>query len=180
MSITKELREYADIWNTDRAASMAINSIANHIDAAHERELREEHTKGYNDGFDEGFASADDWDVDHADELAEHGWAMLPRDADGVPIHVGDVLTDGKHTYTVTSIAFNSCNVVVYGCTETNKNEWPIDQTSKMHHVEHVTVEDVLREFALACEDAGNAGPEVERLAAEYADRIREVLCNAQ
>lgn len=34
------------------------------------------------------------------------------------------------------------------------------------------TVEDVLAEFALACEDAGNAGPEVARIAAEYAKRL--------
>lgn len=35
------------------------------------------------------------------------------------------------------------------------------------------TVEDVLREFALACEDAGNAGPEVNRLSAEFAAKLR-------
>lgn len=35
------------------------------------------------------------------------------------------------------------------------------------------TVEDVLREFALACEDAGNAGPEVERIASEFAERLQ-------
>jgi hypothetical protein len=41
------------------------------------------------------------------------------------------------------------------------------------HHAP--TVEDVLFEFALACEDAGNAGPEVERIAAEYAAKLRLV-----
>lgn len=36
-----------------------------------------------------------------------------------------------------------------------------------------MSITDVLREFALACEDAGNAGPEVERIVAEYATKLR-------
>jgi hypothetical protein len=35
------------------------------------------------------------------DIVDELGWVRLPKDANGVPIHVGDVLTDGEYTFTV-------------------------------------------------------------------------------
>ena len=175
MSITDELREHVKAFN--RLAREGIEDIADRIDAEHERETREQYTKGHNDGFDEGYASADDWYVSHTTELLKHGWIPLPKDADFKAIDVGDKLTDGKNTYTVTSIAFNSCNVVVYGCTEANKSEWPIDQTSKMHHVEHVTVEGTLRELV------HEVTPDVEwedELFAEYAERIREAITHEE
>lgn len=50
----------------------------------------------YNDGFDDGFASADDWLGQHEDAMAEHGWVKLPVDADGVPIRVGDLMEGEK------------------------------------------------------------------------------------
>lgn len=101
-------------------------------------------------------------------------YVPLPLDADGIPIYVGDVVerTDPpRHPSEVMSM-------VLFG-----DGDWQvhIDERQNVHAsyqpklLRHhaLTVEDVLREFALACEDAGNAGPEVERIVAEYAARLR-------
>ncbi|MGN0035426.1 MAG: hypothetical protein ACI364_06835, partial [Coriobacteriales bacterium] len=55
----------------------------------------DEHTGGYErgwrDGFDEGFASADGFYADVDDEtLASHGLMRLPVDANGEQVDVGD------------------------------------------------------------------------------------------
>ena len=134
---------------------------------------------GWDAGFDEGYASADDWWAEHEQDLEEHGWVRLPVGIDGETIRIGDTvrqrlmfsgesmpltvdrmeLSRGRDGYrwTVATDADGSC--------------W-VQPTSLRHH-RPPTVEDVLREFALACEDAGNAGPEVERIAADYAKRLR-------
>ena len=62
------------------------------IDAI-ERKAAEEWQRGYDEGYDKGFA---DWCAEHEDAMAKHGWVKLPVDADGVPIRVGDKLTDRK------------------------------------------------------------------------------------
>lgn len=92
----------------------------------------------------------------------------LPKDADGEYIHIGDVMEwcDSGETLTVEGIG---SDVLFY--IDGENAEWTAARNKRHHH--EPTVEDVLREFALACEDAGNAGPEVERIAAEYAARLR-------
>lgn len=166
MNATDELRAYAGGCDVFRQAS--LNTIADHIDEEHERELREQ----YNDGYDEGFASADDWDVDHADELAEHGWVRLPRDEDGVPIRVGDRL-DGYNDTTVVKGLTLSANGWDMVC---NNGLWH-DPEAFTHHKD--TVEDVLREFAdRVCssdhivKDGKYLGIEDTGLLAEYAEKL--------
>lgn len=98
-----------------------------------------------------------------------------PLDADGVPIHAGDALTDGKHTYTVTSVTFDSFAVTVCGHSETSLNSWPIDQPGKMRHHHAPTVEDVLREFAEKITDSQVPGvhPTYEEAIAATAAKLR-------
>lgn len=152
MAITDELREWATgLFNTRKT----VLDIADRIDAAHEEAL----ASSYFDGvFSDG-------------ELAENGFIRLPVDADGEYIRIGDMM-DTEHFGTVevegfvhNSIAFyNYSGQPAYLCTS------PVT-LCRHHHAP--TVEDVLHEFALACEDAGNAGPEVARIAAEYAAKLR-------
>ena len=76
----------------------------------------------WNDGFDDGYASADDWLADHEDAMREHGWVRkeeidavrhecerriervvdgvvpLPLDVDGNAIHVGDWVAGRNNT----------------------------------------------------------------------------------
>ena len=77
MSITDELREWMRVVLTDDDPAHAI---ADRIDEEHEREVRVQYYKGYNVGYDEGFASADDWLGQHEDAIAEHGWVRKDKE----------------------------------------------------------------------------------------------------
>lgn len=162
--ITDELREYANIaTDRDSYARARLCKIADRIDERHERAMRE--------SYDSGYASADDWLAQHEDAMAEHGWIRLPLDADGEPIRVGDELVifeTGEHVraYDIELYANGRWLVIDE---ETMDSIHP----DMLRHHHAPTVEDVLTEFALACEDAGNAGHEVERIAADYAKRLR-------
>ena len=74
MSITSELREYANGWR-DRSCCKHLLDIADRIDEEHER-MHEALTIGMEPMTEEN--------------MARHGWVKLPVDADGVPIRVGD------------------------------------------------------------------------------------------
>ena len=81
MGITVELREYIKqflsqhSWDKDK-----LTRIADHIDAEHDDALQREHERAYNAGYDEGFASADDWLAEHEDAMAEHGWVRKNKE----------------------------------------------------------------------------------------------------
>lgn len=97
MSITDELREWAHGFNGPwkRNEEMLL-AIADRIDAEHEAKVSYWQGASYKDGYDEGFASADDWLGQHEDAMAEHGWVKLPVDADGVPWYRGSQVIDPK------------------------------------------------------------------------------------
>jgi hypothetical protein len=102
--ITAELREYFGDCYLFRYGDVRerLTAIADRIDEAHEAlrdqldtsERQKESYRedlltanrrvhaSYNDGFDDGYASADDWLAQHEDAMAEHGWVKLPVDAD--------------------------------------------------------------------------------------------------
>lgn len=74
----------------------------------------------YQHGYDEGFASADDWYADRTDaELSSHGLMRLPIGADGEPIRPGDVVThpDMGGRREVTSVCLTGEGVSV-GCSD--------------------------------------------------------------
>jgi hypothetical protein len=98
--------------------------------------------------------------------MAELGWIRLPVDANNEYIRVGDRMqvVDTGLVFDVTLLRLINSGWVVN----------PVNFVpSNLRHHHAPTVEDVLREFALACEDAGNAGPEVERIAVEYAAKLQ-------
>lgn len=94
MSITDELRE----WFKDRLFMangwQEIRDIADRIDAEHEAKVSYWQGASYKDGYDDGFASADDWLADHEDAMAEHGWVKLPVSEDGDVLHVGELVDE--------------------------------------------------------------------------------------
>lgn len=185
MAITDELREYIDSHLYVGARCLGgwkevALLIADRIDAEHERQTREEYQRGVNDGYDMGFASADDWLAQHEDAMAEHGWIRLPLDADGEVVRIGDVMVMASHPFGCEDkplvvdrmeLSRGMHGEVWCLALDTDRSCWTQAAVLRHHHAP--TVEDVLREFALACEDAGNAGPEVERIAAEFAARLR-------
>ena len=125
--------------------------------------------KGYDMGFDAGYASADAWFVDHDDELAEHGWVRLPVDADGKPIHRGDKLYGYDTTITAGRMVLN-------------ENGWMVQHTygtfwydpANLRHVEHPTVEDVLIKMLETAVGYSDAHTTVAySVVSEYADKLQ-------
>ena len=125
MSITDELRECiaTAVWQYENDVKTAyipkdkLTAIADRIDAAYEAALLNVHT----------------------DLMDASGWARLPKDADGVPIRVGDEVEffNGNHDY-VRLLALRESGWSV------NSLEW--NPASLRHHHEP-TVEDVLEEL---------------------------------
>ena len=163
MSITSELRlvaadPYTGWVPTDKQQA-DLRAMADRIDAEHEAAC----AAAYGNGVES---------VALPDMTA---YVKLPLDADGVPIHVGDVMeADNGTTFEVEHISLYPWG---WRCDGEGKDRSGVTCTAhaipdgcRHHHAP--TVEDLLREYALKCEEAGNSGPEVKRLATEYAARL--------
>lgn len=147
MSITDELREWVTDhysgWKSKQAEGIAI---ADRIDAEHERQL--------------GVLYRD---------MSDAEWIRLPVDADGVPIHVGDVMEwpDGE-TFDVIGIGDG---VLFYTESECDgPAEWTGTSTKRHHHAP--TVEDVLTEFGIDWEHESDCEDRAALLK-EYAAKLQ-------
>ena len=163
MKALNELREYARGHQT--MVNHTLLEIADRIEAEYE--------SSYKDGYDEGFASADDWLAQHEDAMAEHGWVKFPPlDADGEPWHIGDEIANQYNLHlTVSEIVYASNGYWMLHA----KPNWRFYANIACHY--HApTVEDILREFALRAirESEGNYG-DLDETCAEYAKRLRLV-----
>jgi len=182
MSITDELRNIAA--ETERADGRCdklyrrdLERIADRIDDA----SLSEYNAAYNRGYDEGFASDDNWMGQHEDVMEEHGWVRLPKDAYGEYIHFGDVLDQFGTPMTVYAMSDpdpdqGDCmlELITDGVSDST---WV--RARKMRHYRKPTVEDVLREFTDAVlEWAGKSGTFAEvgtwsDVAAQYVAKLR-------
>lgn len=86
MSITDELRDYIDskcgrLHGARCSGYSKLLKIADRIDERYRRDMATAQQVGYNEG---------------EDAAMRDGWIKLPVDADGVPIHLGDELTNGE------------------------------------------------------------------------------------
>ncbi|MBQ9020576.1 MAG: hypothetical protein IJ113_00975 [Eggerthellaceae bacterium] len=102
----------------------------------------------------------------HSNEIEaeiEREWMRLPVDADGVPIRVGDTMTDGVKRRVVLAVSADSWqgDDSYYGYSPTS-----------FRHVKPRTVEDVLAEFAGDVRN-GKWSLDMEQ---RYADEIRELM----
>jgi len=175
MSITDELREWAHGFNGPwkRNEEMLL-AIADRIDAEHEAKVSYWQGASYKDGYDEGFAGADDWLGQHEDAMAEHGWVMLPVDADGEYIHIGDVMEwvrygddDPTIVRTVIGVGFE-----VFFAWSDEQGRYAQYEANAYRHYHAPTVEDVLREFAV--EVCGEPALTIRSgVVEEYASRLR-------
>lgn len=171
MSITDELRERIDDEALLLSTRRELWNIADRIDAEHESMVSYWQGASYKDGYDEGFASADDWLAQHEDAMAEHGWIRLPLDSNGVPIRAGDMLDGYGKIIEVVEIRHGRSGWVVIS----RDGNGYADTFAFTHH-RPPTVEDILREFALRAirESEGNYG-DLDETCAEYAKRLRLV-----
>lgn len=182
MSITDELRE----WMFDHTVNcsdnrIALVAIADRIDAEHESKVSYWQGASYKDGYDEGFASADDYFTDKRKTLEEHGWVKLPVDADGVPIRVGDRVTmqllfGGESKPLVVDrmeLSHGRDGDLWYIALDTDKECW--NQPSLMRHYTPPTVEDVLTELE-GMRGNGKTYEDVVMRCADLAGILRELL----
>lgn len=159
-SITSELRA----WVRDGKGSLL--AIADRIDVEHDREMIEIRTRGWSNGYDEGFASADDWLGQHEDAMAEHGWVRLPVDADGEVIRVGDELDGYGKTIEVVEMRCGRSGWVLI-----SRDGGGYADTFAFSHHHAPTVEDVLREMLDAWGELPSNATN-EAIVAEYAKRL--------
>ena len=157
---------------------LVLEPMLDRIDAEHESKVSYWQDASYKDGYDEGFASADDYFTDKRETLKEHGWVKLPVDADGVPIRVGDVMCnthkDGFMAKRVTGLCAHSSGRWTVEVDEA-KLRW--HDADKLCHYTPPTVEDVLREFASDIADVLGGDDfrleDNDELFAEYAAKLR-------
>lgn len=116
------------------------------------------------------------------EEEISDNYMRLPVDADGVPIHIGDVLECDANGYKGTFTVFAIGNDTVVG---NHDIEWIRDNPSKWfhvasycHHVKPRTLEDVLRDVWKEALDYAKSDMwrNPEEVFAERADEIRELL----
>lgn len=194
VSITDELLEW---WVRkfpvmDKKLHEEFAAIANRIDVAHRAALEKlaaqlddtSEMREFCERLEEAAKGHEDvqlWGVDYtptegAKDFADNVPAMFvqcPVDADGLPIHVGDVMewpTTGE-TFEVAGIGGFNGNTLFYINEESDTCEWTC-AWDKRHHAK--TVEDVLREFAFhVCDSSHQWGLDAAGTIAEYAKRLR-------
>ena len=162
----------------DRALAELDKALGEREDA-----MLSERNAAYNAGFDEGFASADDWYAEHAEELAERGWIHLPVDADGEPIRFGDEVEWQRtcsEDYSVTEhgtvdgLEIYEVNGEIFAHITINRNGYNNRMpSSALRHHHAPTVEDVLREMADRCYADEDEPRDRDAIVAEFAAKLR-------
>lgn len=169
MSITKELREFASHLDLGKVAlagwKEALLAIADRIDEEHERACAE----AWDNGYESDYLGIEKWLTEHPQVMEHHGWIRLPVDADGMPVHIGDVMEwpDGK-AFEV--IGFG--DGVLFYTEDEESADWT-GASTKRHHAP--TVEDVLRQV-IACANNGthvHGALDTEQIVAEYAAKLQ-------
>jgi len=156
MSITDELRKEARgfgryVYTAPQAD--CLTAIADRIDAEHEAACAEAYGNGV---------------MSVPIALDESAWVELPKDADGVPIHVGDVLDGYGKTIEVVEMRYGRSGWVLIS----RDGSGYADTFAFAHHAH--TVEDVLREFSdKVCNSGHQWGLDAADTIAEYAAKLR-------
>lgn len=157
MRITDELREFIETHLYLGATALggwkeAAFAIADRIDEEHQKAIRE------------------------LNNLADAS-VLLPVDADGVPIHIGDSVEIIGGEYGA-AVAIELCEDGGWNVSmrPTGWDTPTLFAAECVRHHHTPTVEDILREFALRAirESEGNYG-DLDETCAEYAKRLRLV-----
>jgi hypothetical protein len=146
-------------------------ALKEELDRVHGEQEEAEH-RGWTRGYDEGFASADDWLGQHEEAMVEHGWVRLPKDADGEYIHIGDRVENNERVVRIV-LTDDSWEPSVY--IEKLPNVLHEHFCNEISHYHAPTVEDVLRDFGVDIAHALDADQDAtvpEAIIAEYAKRL--------
>ena len=158
MSITDELREYAQIaFDKGSAGRARVESIADRIDAAHCKALGETAAAAYAEGAESVPIAVD-----------ENAWVRLPVDADGVTIHPGDRLDGYNKVIEVVELRHGRSGWVII-----SRDGNGYADTAAFTHLQQ-TVEDVLQKMLEQAVGYSDAHTTVAlSTIAEYAARLR-------
>ena len=160
MSITDELRKYTEEqikWlDMTKVHYSKLLAIADRIDAEHDEAIQQAL-------MGEGGVPATD------ENMAEHGWIRLPKDADGEYIHIGDVMEviNSKQRAKACYMQMGPSGTWAVGLT---KNCHWYD-TESLRHYHAPTVEDVLMEFMDVM--LGTPSKDAAARIAEYAAKLQ-------
>ena len=175
-SITDELRECiaTAVWQFENDVKTAyipkdkLLAIADRIDEQAEKESEAAWRRGYERGEDE----AEFEDLDELRKEVQAEWIPLPKDADGVPIRIGDRVRIGRTEFEAIGFGNVTCDEESYGVfmqRESGEYEW--FNARYLRHYHAPTVEDVLREFAQRWDDPAHYAK--GELVDEYAAKLR-------
>ena len=152
MSITDELRKYVQDWREtpnlmydldagDVDGILAdFESIADRIDAEHEKACDDE----WDNGYEADYLGIESWLTEHPQVMEKHGWIRLPKDADGEYIHIGDRVENNERVVRIV-LTDGSWEPSVY--VEKLPNVLHEHFCNEVSHYHEPTVEDVLREM---------------------------------
>ncbi len=152
MSITDELRQYA--YGYETMVNHRLLGIADRIDLAHERAI----------------ADAELCAAPTEGQMEELGYVALPVDADGVPIHVGDVMEGYGKTIEVVELRYGRSGwVLISG----DGNGYA--DTSAFAHHHSPTVVDMLYEMYDRLDDPSgdDRNRTIEEIVTEYAAKLQ-------
>lgn len=145
-----------------------------------------DHIKARPDGFVVSFRIDNEWlagwnravlaTVEKIEKEVSERYMELPVDADGVPIHVGDVMNFSKNV--------RNLFVLGVGIADATGDEWGVFvlddrrymwfNAGLLHHYHEPTVEGVLRDMCLEIDRRCERGSiDYDELFAEYAKRLR-------
>lgn len=170
MSITKQLREYADKCDDQEYTRLYV--LADRIDAAHEKAMSEQ------------FKSLTiDMKPMTEENMAEGGWVRGPLDADGKIWRSGDM--SDSNWGVIERIAYEDGKWYIKG----HDTSAPWIPADSIHHYHEPTIEETLREFAQEMAEnlgmySGDAIDADEwqkadtKTIAKYADRIKDMTSN--
>ena len=159
MSITDELREWVtgakpavvdgcsiSVGTMTYGCKKALLAIADRIDAEHEKACDD----AWDNGYEADYLGIEKWLTEHPQVMEHHGWVRLPLDADGVPIHIGDVIAYEDNTKPKEVVALVPPSVVMV-------EDGP-RYADMCRHYHEPTVEDVLRDVVTLCHNTWKEG----------------------
>lgn len=148
-----------------------INAIADAIETEYQKaedEWKAKDGQTWLKGYAECHAELMEGNETLASDLERCGWVRLPKDADGVPLRVGDEIEypNGARD----TVRFATISPIGWAV---NDRGW-VPEAVRHHHPP--TVEDVLKEFAdRVCNSGHQWGLDAADTIAEYAKRLRLV-----
>jgi len=166
------LREYALTAASVNATTRAV--LAGYVDEI-EREVEELRDRDYRNGREDAEGAVEFADrlkaaVDKREDVTIFGvdYTALPLDADGVPIHVGDVLDGYSKTIEVVELRYGRSGWVLIS---RDGNGYADCAAFTHHHAP--TVEDVLTEMVAKVIERGELTNGAAQTIAEYAAKLR-------